>query len=330
MATPIPRASATHTQSQPHPYPEPGLRSLRLPHCRSLTSRFFRPCGISRRLGVSGSRDGCELDPAPAVITSTTSPLGGAGSSPSSVWPLLVRNAAARALCALMRSSIVAAACALCAEEKFGCSDGAYRDVGICSFCVGATRAAGASLLHPFVISISIYQCLSLLHPLMNARRLRCSASDGVACALCGRARSPGPRLSLCGSRARPLETSATASGARHQASLFRVRHGNTARATRGARTDHRTRCTPSAGAHAEQGAASAPTSETRWGAVRRPALRSPPLRREGISSERSSYLYFSGEHQCTRCEREGLRTRVAVHRHRQPRYTPRHCVACM
>jgi hypothetical protein len=33
------------------------------------------------------------------------------------------------------------------------------------------------------------------------------------------------------------------------QASLFRVRHGSTARATRGARTDHRTRCTPSVGA---------------------------------------------------------------------------------
>jgi hypothetical protein len=104
------------------------------------------------------------------------------------------------------------------------------------------------------------------------------------------------------------------------QASLFRVRHGSTARATRGARTDHRTRCTPSVGAHAEHGEASAATPETCCGAVRRPALRTPPRRRTGSSSERSPYLYFSGDHRCTRCEREGLRTRVAFHPHHKPR----------
>ena len=136
----------------------------------ALASRFFRPCGRSRRLGMSGRRDGCELGPAPAVITST-SPLGGAGpSSCSSCRSPLVRSAAARALCALIRSSMFAAACRRCSSEKIGASKGTYREVGFCLFCIGATRATGAALPPRVVMSITIYQCRRLLLPLMNAR----------------------------------------------------------------------------------------------------------------------------------------------------------------
>ena len=104
----------------------------------ALASRFFRPCGRSRRLRVSGPRNGCELDPAGSAVMTSTSPRGGAGpSSCSSCLSPLVRSAATRALCALIRSSIFAAACRRCSAEKIGGSNGTYREASISSCCAG-------------------------------------------------------------------------------------------------------------------------------------------------------------------------------------------------